>query len=48
MFFAYNLNQMVSPEPIIPGVTPEALADLFVEIFVQGTLADPQPTGAEQ
>ena len=48
MFFAYNINQMVSPEPIIPGLTPEALADLFVEIFVQGTLADPQPTGVEQ
>ena len=48
MFFAYNINQLVRPEPLIPGLTPEALADLFVEIFVQGTLANPQPTGEEQ
>ena len=48
MFFAYNINQMVGSEPIIPGLTPEALADLFAEIFVQGTLANPQPTGEEQ
>jgi len=48
MFFAYNINQLVRPEPLIPGLTPEALGDLFVEIFVQGTLANPQPTGEEQ
>jgi len=48
IFFAYNINQSLIPEPIFPDVAPEAVIDQFVDIFVQGTLANPQPAGAEQ
>ena len=48
MFFAYNINQSLGPEPIIPNVAPEAMIEQFVDIFVQGTAANPQPAGVEQ
>jgi len=48
MFFAYNINQLVRPEPLIPGLVPEALAEQFVDIFVQGTIANSKPAGVEQ
>ena len=48
MFFAYNINQLVRPEPLIPGLAPEALAEQFVDIFVQGTIANSKPAGVEQ
>jgi AcrR family transcriptional regulator len=48
IFFAYNINQSLIPEPIFPDVAPEAVIDQFVDIFVQGTLANPQPAGVEQ
>ncbi|MBN1135071.1 MAG: TetR/AcrR family transcriptional regulator [Anaerolineae bacterium] len=48
MFFAYNIGQSLFPEPLALGLAPEGVAERFVDIFVQGTLINPQLTGAEQ
>ena len=46
IFFAFNINQSLLPEPMAPDLAPEAVTEQFVDIFVQGTAANPRPADA--
>ena len=42
MFFAYIVGSNMLDAPAVPGASPEELTAVFVDIFIQGTLAQPQ------
>ena len=42
MFFAYIIGSNMLNTPAVPDASPEDLTTVFVDIFIQGTLAEPE------